>query len=170
VTRSVVTYTLELSDDVDGAARQTQPARRGPTVHELSICDAIARVVLDHAGDHDVRSVRVRVGALRQIVPEALTFCWDVVSRRPQLAGSRLEVDHVPGVVDCPSCGTRSTLTEFVLRCPECGTGPVRVVSGEEFLVTSIDVASDGATTDGATTEDTPADGTEPVGGGRKEE
>jgi hydrogenase nickel incorporation protein HypA/HybF len=109
-------------------------------VHELSISNAIAKVVLDHAGGRPVTSVQVTVGALRQIVPDALTFCWDVVRRQPLLEDSRLEIDHVPGVIECAACSVRSTLTEFVLRCPACGNGLVTVVSGEEFLVTSIEL------------------------------
>jgi hydrogenase nickel incorporation protein HypA/HybF len=109
-------------------------------VHELSISNAIAKVVLEHADGRRVTSVQVTVGALRQIVPDALTFCWDVVSRQPLLEDSRLEIDHVPGEIACGTCSARSTLTEFVLRCPACGSGLVSVVSGEEFLVTSIEV------------------------------
>jgi hydrogenase nickel incorporation protein HypA/HybF len=111
-------------------------------VHELSISNAIATVVLQHAGDRHVESVQVKLGALRQIVPESLTFCWEIVSRRPQLEGSVLRVEQVPGVVHCTSCDRRSTLTEFSLRCPACGDGLVRVISGEECLVTSIDLAT----------------------------
>ncbi len=111
-------------------------------MHELSISNAIAKVVLEHAAGRRVESVQVTVGALRQIVPDALTFCWDVVSRQPQLEGSRLEIEHVPGAIECGACDARSTLTEFVLRCPACGSGLVTVVSGEEFLVTSIELES----------------------------
>lgn len=111
-------------------------------MHELSISSAIATVVLDHAGGRHVESVHVRVGALRQIVPESLTFCWDMLSRQhPLLAESVLKIEQVPGVIHCTGCDRRSTLSEYSLRCPACGEGLVRVVSGEECLVTSIDVA-----------------------------
>ncbi|MDQ1288928.1 MAG: hydrogenase nickel incorporation protein HypA/HybF [Actinomycetota bacterium] len=137
-------------------------------MHELSISNAIATVALDHAGERDVRSVQVRVGVLRQIVPESLTFCWEVVSRQPRLVGSTLEIEQVPGVVECSDCGARSTLTEYVLRCLACGSGLVKVLSGEEFLVTSIDVASADPPSAGVTSGGTPKDRM-PVGTERKE-
>jgi hydrogenase nickel incorporation protein HypA/HybF len=115
-------------------------------VHELSISYAIAEVVLRHAGDRTVRSVQVRVGALRQIVPDSLTLCWSIVSRPPQLQGSQLNIEHVPGRIECSQCGVLSTLTDFSLSCPACGNGFIRVVSGDEFLVDSIDVAPREAT------------------------
>jgi hydrogenase nickel incorporation protein HypA/HybF len=111
-------------------------------VHELSISNAIAKVVLEHADGRAVTSVQMRVGALRQIVPDALTFCWDVISRQSLLEGSALEIDYVPGVIECGECAASSTLTEFALRCPACGSPLVHVVSGEEFLVTSIELAT----------------------------
>jgi hydrogenase nickel incorporation protein HypA/HybF len=40
-------------------------------VHELSLCEAIAGVVKPHAGGRHVDVVRVRIGALRQVVPES---------------------------------------------------------------------------------------------------
>lgn len=110
-------------------------------MHELSISNAIAKVVIEHAGGRPVESVQVRVGALRQIVPDTLTFCWDVVRDQPLLENARLEIEHVPGMIECTECGTSSTLTEFVLRCPGCGSELVTVVAGQEFLVTSIEVA-----------------------------
>lgn len=118
-------------------------------MHEFSISNAIAKVALEHAGDRDVRSVQVRLGALRQVVPEALTFCWEIVSRCPRLEGSRLEIEQIPGVVECADCQTRTTLSAFSLACPACGSGLVTVISGEEFLVTSIEVTSPAGTAGG---------------------
>jgi hydrogenase nickel incorporation protein HypA/HybF len=109
-------------------------------MHELSISRAIVEVALRHAGDRQVEAVQVRIGALRQIVPDSLTFCWSIVSRRRQLEQSRLDIERVPGVIECGQCGARSTLTEFSLACPTCTDGLVTVVAGDEFLVTSIDL------------------------------
>ncbi|MCK5756142.1 MAG: hydrogenase maturation nickel metallochaperone HypA, partial [Mycobacterium sp.] len=48
-------------------------------MHELSLCHAIAGVVTSHAEGRPVEVVRVRVGALRQVVPDSLLFCWSIV-------------------------------------------------------------------------------------------
>jgi hydrogenase nickel incorporation protein HypA/HybF len=119
-------------------------------VHELSITRAIAEVVVEHARGRRVEAVGVRVGALRQIVPDSLDFCWDIVRRRPGLEDARLDIERVPGIVHCTCCDQRSTLTEFTLRCPACGDGLVRVVQGEECLVTWLDIADAAADDDAA--------------------
>lgn len=109
-------------------------------MHELSICGAIARAVLQHADGRRVRSVRLQIGVLRQVVPDTLVFCWSIAAVDPLLEGSVLDIDVVPAEVECAECGTRHTLSRFLLLCPGC-QGPVSVVSGEELLVVSIDVA-----------------------------
>ena len=43
-------------------------------MHELSLCEAIAGVVKPYADGRHVDIVRVRIGALRQVVPESLSF------------------------------------------------------------------------------------------------
>jgi len=112
-------------------------------VHELSLCDSIARAVIQNAQGRRVTSVRLRVGALRQVVPETLVYCWSIASRGPILDGSVLEVEHVPAEIECGDCGTRSELSRFNLSCPNCGNQDVKVVSGEEMLIESIEVADD---------------------------
>lgn len=85
--------------------------------------------------------VRVQVGALRQVVPETLTFCWGIVRDQRDLAGAELELEWVPAVVDCRSCRTRSEVTSrWSVMCPECGSAEVEIVSGEEFLVASLEL------------------------------
>ena len=133
-------------------------------MHELSLCEGIARAVIRHAGGRKVRSVELRVGALRQVVPDALVFCWSIATRDPLLQGSVLDIDVVPAEVECVDCGARHTLSRFVLQCPDC-QGPVSVVSGEELLIMSIEV-KDGDDPDGSPAEQ---DSGQPAGLGTKE-
>lgn len=109
-------------------------------MHELSICSAIASAVLERAGNRRVVSIQLRVGYLRQIVPDTLEFCWEIVSNQTQLAGSQLEIEHIPAVVECRECGARTELDIPIMACPACSGGLVEVVAGEEFLITSIEL------------------------------
>lgn len=113
-------------------------------MHELSICGSIADIVNRHAGERRVETVHVRIGQLRQIVPDTLVYCWSIVSAETPLAGSNLEVERVPARIECRACGAVSEIVEFPLAlCGSCGGAEVTVVSGEEFLITSLALAEE---------------------------
>jgi hydrogenase nickel incorporation protein HypA/HybF len=109
-------------------------------VHELSLSRAIADTVIEHAAGRPVSRVAVRIGHLRQVVPDSLEFCWDMVTDGTVLAGCRLDIEHVPAVAHCGACGARTQLERPVLVCGTCGGREATLESGEEFLVDSIDV------------------------------
>lgn len=112
-------------------------------MHELSLCRAIKSIVDKARQDRSVATIHMQVGQLRQVVPETLTYCWGLVSESTGLAGSRLDIDHVPVKLACRSCSAESIITEvLVLTCASCGSGDVQVLTGEEFMVTSIDLGS----------------------------
>jgi hydrogenase nickel incorporation protein HypA/HybF len=109
-------------------------------LHELSLCQAIVDTVVDHADGRPVRCVNVRIGHLRQVVPQSLQFSWQVITDGSDLAGAQLYVEHVPASVTCRSCGARTTLERPLLICGVCEGSDVQVLTGEEFQIASIDV------------------------------
>ncbi len=112
-------------------------------MHELALGQAIVDTVSRHAEGRRVQRVTVRIGYLRQVVPDALQFAWEVLTDRSDLAGCQLDVDHVPAVVSCRVCATTTTLEWPLLVCAACESSDVELVSGEEFLIATIDVAQD---------------------------
>ena len=109
-------------------------------MHELSLCEAIARIATEHAGRQPVSCVHLRIGYLRQVVPDSLQFCWGIVTDGGPLEGCQLDIDHVPAVVTCNECGTSSTLEDPILVCASCASGDTVLQSGDEFLVLAIDI------------------------------
>lgn len=109
-------------------------------MHEVSLCRAIARIALDHADGSRVIRVHLAIGHLRQVVPDSMRFSWDLVVADTPLAGSSLEITHVPAAITCRTCEATTTLDAPVFRCA-CGSTAVDVIAGEEFFVTGLDVA-----------------------------
>ena len=109
-------------------------------MHELSICDAIASTVAKHADGRSVSQVTVKIGHLRQVVPDALQFSWEVVAGTTELKDAALVIEQVPAVVECIDCGTRTTLDLPILACGNCEGFDVKLLCGEELLVVSIDL------------------------------
>lgn len=110
-------------------------------MHELAVGEAIVDTVGRRGGGREVRQVTVRIGHLRQVVPDALQFAWDMLTQGSDLAGCHLEIEQVPAVVTCRQCNARTTLDLPILACATCTSFDVELVSGEEFLIATMDVA-----------------------------
>ena len=111
-------------------------------MHELSLCHAIAELARSAAGDRHVEVIRVQIGALRQVVPDSLTFSWMLVREHEDLADAELELDLVAAHVRCRSCEQSSQIaSRWSVCCPDCGSADVEILRGNEFTVTSLDVS-----------------------------
>ena len=108
-------------------------------MHELSISRAIVETASRHAGARRVVSVRVAIGALRQVLPGSLRFYFEVVSRGTACEGALLDTLLVPARMRC-ACGEEWELADVCFRCPRCGGAEVTVACGDELCVDSIEV------------------------------
>lgn len=112
-------------------------------MHELSLCGAIADIVLRRAEERPVDVVHLRIGQLRQVVPDTLEFCWSMITSDTELDGSKLAIEHIPAVLHCRACQVEQCLGDIpTFACASCGGLDVSVVAGEEFLVTELELAT----------------------------
>lgn len=114
-------------------------------MHELSLCQSIADIAVRHARGRAVRVIHMQIGQLRQIVPATLVYCWELVSADTPLAGSRIEVDSVPVRLRCRACEHTGELGDPpVFACGSCGGSDLETVTGEEFMITSLELTDPG--------------------------
>jgi hydrogenase nickel incorporation protein HypA/HybF len=109
-------------------------------VHELSIAQAVVGIAARHAGERRVIRVELRVGHLRQVVPDALEFAFGLVAEGTPVEGAELAIEHVPVRVACAACGGEGEVGELPFLCPACGGADVSVVAGEELEVDSLEL------------------------------
>jgi hydrogenase nickel incorporation protein HypA/HybF len=109
-------------------------------VHELALADAIVSVAAGHADGRRVARVEVKVGALRQVVPGALSFAFALVAEGTPVEGAELAIEEVPVRVACRECGAEGPSPELPLACPRCGALVVDVLAGEELQVEALEV------------------------------
>jgi len=114
-------------------------------MHELALSRAILETAIAHAQGRPVRSVTVSVGALRQVVPDSLTFNFSVISRATLCEDATLEMRLVPARLRC-ECGESWTLQEPVFLCPGCGSSGASVVDGDQLSVDYIEVEEERCT------------------------
>jgi hydrogenase nickel incorporation protein HypA/HybF len=110
-------------------------------MHELSLSGAIVNTVVKHAEGRAVSVVSMRIGALRQVVPDTLEFYFGFVSKGTVCERARLEQELIPAVLRCATCEREWAIDMPIFMCPGCGAGGhVEVASGEELEVESIEV------------------------------
>jgi hydrogenase nickel incorporation protein HypA/HybF len=109
-------------------------------MHELSLSSAIVNTVVKHAAGRPVAVVSLRVGQLRQVVPDTLDFYFGFVARGTVCEGATLEQELIEARLRCAPCAREWSIDVPAFRCPECGGADVAVASGNEFEVESIEV------------------------------
>jgi hydrogenase nickel incorporation protein HypA/HybF len=114
-------------------------------MHELAIARAVVDIAERHARGRKVVRVEVRVGHLRQVVPDSLRFAFELLTREGALRGAELEIAQVPAAGRCRACGAQSELAELPLACARCGSLDVELTSGEELYVEELEVESGSA-------------------------
>ncbi len=118
-------------------------------MHELSIAEAVVRIATQHADGRPVAKVELKVGHLRQVVPSALEFAFELVAQGTVVEGAELDMEVVPAAGICRSCAAESVLADFPLQCARCQSLNVQVIRGEELLVDSLELEDELSTTNG---------------------
>jgi hydrogenase nickel incorporation protein HypA/HybF len=109
-------------------------------MHELAITESVVAAVTEHVGAARVIRVRLLIGKLSGVVPDAVRFCFDVCAEGTALAGARLEIVEVPGSAECQDCRADVELHDPVALCG-CGSANLRVLAGQELRITEVEVA-----------------------------
>lgn len=117
-------------------------------MHEMSLTNSlldIAREEMKKHGASRLLLVRVRYGALANVVPEALSMAFEVLTQGTDLEGARLELDEEPVILACGDCGREfappPAAAGMFSACPHCGQDfGHRVLSGKSLYLDHLEV------------------------------
>jgi hydrogenase nickel incorporation protein HypA/HybF len=109
-------------------------------VHELALMESVVAAVVERIGDARVTTVRLEIGRLAAVVPDAMRFCFDLCARGTSLEGATLEICEIAGRARCRACGGERDLESYADLCP-CGAADLAVLAGEELRIKNVEVA-----------------------------
>jgi hydrogenase nickel incorporation protein HypA/HybF len=109
-------------------------------LHELAIADSVVQVASRHANGRRVTKVYLKVGHLRQVVPSALAFSFELVAQGTPVEGAELEMEEVPATGKCRKCKAESRLRSFPLQCAACHSLDLDLIAGDELHVESLEM------------------------------
>ena len=111
-------------------------------MHELAITQSVVDLVVERTAGRQVSLVRLEIGGLSGVVPDAMEFCYELVVSGTSLEGSKLVIEHTRGAARCRSCGQDFDLDDLILLCP-CGSADVEVIAGRELRVLSVELVAE---------------------------
>ena len=112
-------------------------------MHELSIMESAVNQALAQArqaGASRVHGIRLRIGALSGVVPEALQFAFEAVAAGTPAEHAVLTIENVPARFWCAPCGREFAAPDFFGECPDCHAPSTELRAGREMELTSLEI------------------------------
>lgn len=111
-------------------------------MHELSIAESLLAIVQDEITRHCLKKVvgvKVKVGKLTAIQPDALSFCFELITENTPLKGVTLDIEVLAIKGYCEECKEDFELEEPAMICPKCESWNVRIKGGREMYLSEIE-------------------------------
>ena len=114
-------------------------------MHELQIAQNIITIVneelVKNKRTEKVKDVIFVAGRMRAIIPETLTFSFDVQKEKHvQLSDARLSIREIDIVIQCRDCGEQHTIDEPTFHCEKCLSTNIEIKNGNELYVDSVEL------------------------------
>jgi len=106
----------------------------------LEIIDIAESSVASRLKEGQVERIFLKIGKLSALVPESLEFCFEAAASKTSLAGAKLVIEEVPVIGRCEACNSQWTITQPVFICQKCKSGSIKVISGRELEIESIEI------------------------------
>ena len=111
-------------------------------MHEMSVAAHIVDIVgdvLQQQGAARAVSVKIRLGALTCINPDALRFGLEALSQNTPVQGCTLEIVPVHADGACRDCDWTGEVSDPLgLVCPTCGGSSLELTGGRDLTVQSV--------------------------------
>lgn len=99
--------------------------------------------VLDEAGKAGasrVLNIRLRIGALSGVVPEALQFAFEALADGTAAQDATLTIENIPARFWCEHCQTEFDARSVIAQCPKCNKFSRELRAGRELELASMEV------------------------------
>lgn len=112
-------------------------------MHEIGMCESVLAAVERRAGGRAVEAVRIRVGTMLRVVPEAFAQGFEMVAVGTVAEGATTELVVVPVHATCTMCQHTFEVDDPTPLCPGCGSVRVTREGGDELVLESITYRAD---------------------------
>ena len=92
------------------------------------------------SGARRVRMLRLRVGSLSGVVPDALQFAFEILTPDTAAAGAELSIEQVSARFWCADCQAEFPGEELFAECPNCHHLSQELRAGRELELAALEV------------------------------
>ena len=92
-------------------------------------------------GASRIHHLKMRIGQMSGVVPEALQFAFEAVIKGTIAQGATLEIERVPTICYCHQCQRKFQPSDFFYECPQCGQFTTDIHSGKEIELSSLEIS-----------------------------
>lgn len=113
-------------------------------MHELSLAVNVLEIVertLRKTRAQQIVSIKLEIGLLSAVEPDALRFAMDALLPESVASGARIDYQVVTGRAHCRQCDKDFELDFLYDACPLCDSFDKEILAGDEMLVKSVEVA-----------------------------
>ena len=112
-------------------------------MHEMTICESIIGQLEDERlrrGFGSVKRLRLEIGMLSCLDPDALRYAFEISTRETFLDGMTLEIDRPPGDAKCLDCGAEVQVSNRLDACPACGGSRLDASGGAQMRLIEMEI------------------------------
>ena len=112
-------------------------------MHELGIAQSIMKTVLaeaDKAQARKVLKVSLKIGELAGVMPDSLTFCFELLAKSTIAENATLTIEKVPVSAYCNHCDKTFSIEHNHYCCQVCGNNRIELVSGQELQIDHLEI------------------------------
>lgn len=88
-----------------------------------------------------IHAMTLNIGALAGVVPDALEFAFEAVTRGTMAEGATLSVRHIPLVCYCAACDAEFEAEDLAAVCPACGQWSHDIRRGQEVQLAALEIS-----------------------------
>jgi hydrogenase nickel incorporation protein HypA/HybF len=112
-------------------------------MHEFGLMQSVLENVetaAREAGAERVTEIRLVIGEMREVVPDAMEFAFEALAPDTLSAEGRLVMTMVSPRSRCSQCGHSFEHDRFHRACPACDSLATELVAGRELYIDAIEV------------------------------
>lgn len=112
-------------------------------MHEMALAESVLDLIEDcllREGGQQIKTVRLEIGKLAAVEPEAMRFCFDAVARGTVAEGAVLDIIEHEGRAWCFDCNREVPLAARHDPCTACGGFRLQVAEGVAMRVKELEI------------------------------